>query len=32
MLRGENNQIETIIYDDKSLINELEQDLEVRGW
>ena len=32
MLRGKNNQIETIIYNDEALINELEQDLEVRGW
>jgi len=32
MLRGEDNQIETITYNDEALINELEQDLEVRGW
>jgi len=32
MLRGENNQIEMITYNDEALINELEQDLEVRGW
>ena len=32
MLRGEDNQIETIVYNDEALINELEQDLEVRGW
>ena len=32
MLRGENNKIEMIIYNDEALINELEQGLEVRGW
>jgi|GEM_PF-508864 len=32
MLRDENNQIQTIIYDDKVLFDELAQDLEVRGW
>lgn len=32
MIRDENNQIMTITYDGESLLNELEQDLEVRGW
>ena len=32
MLRGKDKKIETILYDDKSLLNELEQNLEVRGW
>jgi len=32
MIREDNNQIQTITYDGESLLNELEQDLEVRGW
>ena len=32
MVRDRDNQVQTIIYDDKTLLNELEQDLEVRGW
>ena len=32
MIRDSEDKIQTIIYDNKSLINELKQDLEVRGW
>jgi hypothetical protein len=32
MIRDDNNEVQTIIYDGESLLNELEQDLEVRGW
>ena len=32
MIRDDNNEIKTITYDGEALLNELEQDLEVRGW
>ena len=32
MLRDSENKIQTITYNGESLLNELEQDLEVRGW
>jgi AAA15 family ATPase/GTPase len=32
MLQDENQNIQTIYYNDRSLLNELSQDLEVRGW
>ena len=32
MVRDADNKIQTINYDNKSLWNELEQNLEVRGW
>ena len=32
MIQDKNNKIQTIIYDSKSLDNELSQGLEVRGW
>jgi len=32
LICNENNKIKTITYDGESLLNEIEQDLEVRGW
>jgi len=32
MVQDDNQQIQTIYYDNKALLNELSQDLEVRGW
>jgi len=32
MVRDLNDKIQTITYDGESLLDELEQDLEVRGW